>query len=108
MAAQDWILVLLAALFSAVLLWFFFGPEKPWRAELGGGMQTITVTAKGGYNPDLTQVARGVPARPVFDRQETGDCSFRVIVPGFRINQSLSAAGYRHRYRRGFAREQIC
>ena len=89
MSAQDWVLVAAAVVLSALLLWFFFGPKKTRRAELDAGVQTVTVTVKGGYSPDLIEVAPGVPVRLVFDRQETGDCSSRVVLPDFQINQPL-------------------
>ncbi|STX03549.1 heavy metal translocating P-type ATPase [Kocuria rosea] len=91
MSAQDWVLVAAAVVLSALLLWFFFGPKKTRRAELDAGVQTVTVTVKGGYSPDLIEVAPGVPVRLVFDRQETGDCSSRVVLPDFQINQPLPA-----------------
>lgn len=91
MSIQGWVLVVVVVVVSAVLLWFFFGPKKTRRAELEAGVQTVTVTVKGGYSPDLIQVAPGVPVRLVFDRQETGDCSSRVVIPDFQINQPLPA-----------------
>ncbi|VEH41160.1 Uncharacterized protein conserved in bacteria [Kocuria rosea] len=91
MTVQDWVLVVAAVVVCLLLLWFFFGAKKTRRAELESGMQTVTVTVKGGYSPDLIQVAPGVPVRLVFDRQETGDCSSRVVFPDFQINQPLPA-----------------
>jgi len=81
----------LGAVAIALLAWYFFGPKKAREAELRGGVQEIAITVKGGYSPDLIRVQKGVPVRLTFDRQETGECTSRVVFPDFRINQSLPA-----------------
>jgi Cu+-exporting ATPase len=69
--------------------WFFFGPKKAHEAEQIGSGQEIKVTVKGGYSPDLVRVRQGVPLRIIFDRQESGECTSRVVFPDFALNQSL-------------------
>jgi len=54
-------------------------------------VQVQTITVKGGYSPSLIELVQGVPTRLLFDRQETGDCSSRVVFPDFKVNQSLPA-----------------
>ncbi|WP_225754826.1 heavy metal translocating P-type ATPase [Actinotalea sp. Marseille-Q4924] len=76
---------------TALLGWYFFGPKKSRRADVADGLQQVVVTVRGGYSPDLVEVVSGVPVRLVFDRQESGDCSSRVLLPDFKINQSLPA-----------------
>ena len=76
---------------TGLLAWYFFGPKKSHHAELADGVQIIKVTVKGGFTPDVIQVASGVPVRIVFDRQESGDCSSRVVFPDFKVNQILPA-----------------
>src|SRR5699024_6838248 len=51
----------------------------------------VTVTVRGGYSPDIIEVQAGMPVRLLFDRQEGGDCSSRVMFPDFKINQGLPA-----------------
>ncbi|WP_351231349.1 heavy metal translocating P-type ATPase [Streptomyces sp. NPDC002133] len=77
----------------ALLAWFFFGPRKTQLAELRGGTQEIGITVKGGYSPDMIRVRQGVPVRLVFDRQESGDCTSRVVFPDFAMSKSLPAFG---------------
>ncbi|HVC76511.1 MAG TPA: heavy metal translocating P-type ATPase [Candidatus Micrarchaeaceae archaeon] len=78
---------------TGLLGWFFFGPKKAHSATQVGKVQEVTVTVKGGYSPDLVRVRQGVPLRIVFDRQETGECTSRVVFPDFALNSSLSAYG---------------
>ncbi|HEV2027738.1 MAG TPA: heavy metal translocating P-type ATPase [Candidatus Dormibacteraeota bacterium] len=73
------------------LAWFFFGPKKARQAELVGHVQQIQVLVKGGYAPNLIRVRQSVPLRIVFDRQEGGDCTSRVVFPDFALNRSLPA-----------------
>ncbi|MEX0991864.1 MAG: heavy metal translocating P-type ATPase [Actinomycetota bacterium] len=71
------------------LAYFFFGPKKAQTAAVVGGMQEVDVLVKGGYEPSQIKVTEGVPLRIVFDRQETGECTSRVVFPDFMINASL-------------------
>jgi P-type Cu+ transporter len=80
-----------ALVLTGLMAWYFFGPKKSRQAELSEGVQIIKVTVKGGYSPDVIQVASGVPVRMMFDRQESGDCSSRVVFPDFKVNQILPA-----------------
>jgi len=82
-----------AAASVAVLAWFFFGPKSVRFAELRGGVQEVEVTVKGGYSPDRIRVRQGVPLRLVFNRQESGDCTARVVFPDFGVNRALPAFG---------------
>ena len=52
-----------AVVLTGLLAWFFFGPKRSRQAELADGVQIIKVTVKGGYSPDVIQVAAGVPVR---------------------------------------------
>jgi P-type Cu+ transporter len=91
MSVIDVVVVVAAVLSSAGLWRFFFGAKEASRAELRDGVQEVTVTVKGGYSPDRVEVRQGVPVRLVFDRQETGDCTSRVVFSDFGINKSLPA-----------------
>ena len=84
--------VVVAALAASVGLWrFFFATRTASQAQLRDGVQEITVTVKGGYSPDRIEVRSGVPVRLIFDRQEAGDCTSRVVFSDFGINRSLPA-----------------
>ncbi len=74
-----------------VLAWFFFGPRRVSAAEQREGVQEVQISVKGGYSPNLIRVREGVPLRLVFDRQEAGDCSSRVVFPDFQVSKSLPA-----------------
>jgi Cu+-exporting ATPase len=91
MNAADIAVVTGAAALIAFLAWYFFGPKKSGQAELKDGVQEVGITVKGGYAPDLIRVRRGVPTRLVFDRQEGGDCTSRVVFPDFRLSAPLPA-----------------
>jgi P-type Cu+ transporter len=80
-----------AVVLTGLLAWYFFAPKASKRAAVDGGVQTQTVVVRGGYSPSVVEVVQGVPTRLLFDRQETGDCSSRVVLPDFKVNQSLPA-----------------
>jgi Cu+-exporting ATPase len=85
------VIISAAVLLTLGALWFFFGPRKTGRADLENGVQVVRIKVQGGYTPDLVQVTRGMPVRLEFDRQEAGDCSSRVVLPDFKVNQMLPA-----------------
>jgi Cu+-exporting ATPase len=91
MTLGDVIVIGSALVATAFVVWFFFGPKKSSKAAVADGVQQVTVTVKGGYSPDTIEVTAGVPVRLSFDRQESGDCSSRVVFPDFKINQLLPA-----------------
>src|SRR5712691_8547515 len=88
------IVVLIAAVIAiAGLGWFFFAPRRARAAALSGGVQRVTVTVRGGYSPDVIRARRGVPLEVVFDRQESGDCTSRVVFPDLAVSAALPAFG---------------
>jgi P-type Cu+ transporter len=91
MNGGDIIVVVTAATALAGLGWFFFGPRKARAAELAGGVQRAAVTVRGGYSPEVLRVRQGVPVELVFDRQESGDCTSRVVFPDFQVSAALPA-----------------
>jgi Cu+-exporting ATPase len=91
MSAADIAVVVAAVVALAGLGWFFFGPRKARTAELARGVQRATVTVRGGYSPEVLRVRQGVPVELVFDRQESGDCTSRVVFPDFQLSAALPA-----------------
>ncbi len=84
--------VLLVAVGLAVGLgWYFFAPRRGRVAELGDGVQRVEVTVRGGYSPDIIRVRQGIPVEMVFDRQESGDCTSRVVFGDLAVSAALPA-----------------
>ncbi|HEY8175382.1 MAG TPA: cupredoxin domain-containing protein [Gemmatimonadaceae bacterium] len=92
MRGSEW-LVLLGGL--AAIIWvnwyFFFAERSTAAAAMSGGTQQIDVEVKGGYEPGVIRVKRGVPVRLVFNRQETSPCSEEVVLGDFNIRRFLPA-----------------
>src|SRR5215468_6148591 len=91
MNAGQVVVVLAAVVALAGLGWFFFGPRKAESAAQAGGVQRATVTVRGGYSPEVVRVRQGVPVELTFDRQESGDCTSRVVFPDFLVSSALPA-----------------
>ena len=85
------IVIVAGVILTGLLAWYFFAPRAAKRAALDGDMQVQTITVRGGYSPSVIEVVQGMPTRLLFDRQETGDCSSRVVFPDFKVNQGLPA-----------------
>src|SRR5215475_7003042 len=91
MDASAIVVAVAAAAALAGLGWYFFGPRKARAAQLAGGVQRVEVTVRGGYSPDVIRLRQGVPAELTFDRQESGDCTSRVMFPDLRVSAALPA-----------------
>ena len=91
MGAADVVVVLAAVGLIASLGWFFFGPRRTGAARLEGGVQRVQVTVRGGYSPNLIKVRQGTPVELVFDRQESWECTSRVVFPELKVGAGLPA-----------------
>ena len=52
------------------LWWFLFSKPKSQKASAAGGVQEVTVTVDGGYEPSQIVVQAGQPVRLNFDRKD--------------------------------------
>jgi P-type Cu+ transporter len=91
MSGADITVLVLSLLAIAGLGWYFFAPRKGRIAELGDGVQKIAVTVKGGYSPDHIHARQGVPLEIEFDRQESGECTNRVLFADLGVSAGLPA-----------------
>jgi Cu+-exporting ATPase len=91
MNAGDLVVLFVSIASVAGLGWYFFAPRRARTAEFGDGVQRVVVTVRGGYRPDVIRVRQGVPVEVVFDRQESGDCTSRVVFPDLAVTAALPA-----------------
>lgn len=76
------------------VLWYFLFSRRAAVAAAragAGAVQEVHITVKGGYTPDTILVQAGKPVRLLFYRDETADCSERVVFDAFGVNQLLPA-----------------
>ncbi|MFB2920678.1 cupredoxin domain-containing protein [Aerosakkonema funiforme] len=71
------------------LWWFLLSKPKSRKATTQGGVQEVTVTVDGGYEPSQIVVQAGQPVRLNFDRKDPSSCLEEVRFPDFRIAQEL-------------------
>jgi len=74
-----------------VLWYFLLSKGRATDAPTVGGVQEVRVVVKGGYTPDTVVVRAGEPVRLQFYRDETADCSERVVFDDFGIDAALPA-----------------
>ncbi|NKQ55663.1 cadmium-translocating P-type ATPase [Amycolatopsis sp. K13G38] len=91
MSSVDLVVVVVAIAAVAGLGWFFFAPRRARAAAVSDGVQRIQVIVRGGYSPNVVQVHQGVPVEIEFDRQESGDCTSRVVFPDLQLSAALPA-----------------
>ncbi len=92
MNLNDVVVIVGTVLACAGLLWFFFGSRtQTRRADTDGHIQQVTVVVRGGYSPQRIEAVAGVPLQITFDRQESGECSSRVVFSDLRLSAALPA-----------------
>jgi plastocyanin domain-containing protein len=74
----------------AWIVWYFWLYQKEGiQVEENEGVQEAAVTVKGGYNPDVIVIKKGMPVRLQFLRQESSLCSEMVIFDKLGISTKL-------------------
>ena len=92
MGGSDWLVLFAGAGAIIWVNWYFlFASRSAAIAATTTGAQEITIVVRGGYDPGVIRLTRGVPARLVFDRQETSSCSEEIVIPAFGIRRFLPA-----------------
>jgi plastocyanin domain-containing protein len=87
----DWLVLLSGVAAIAWVNWYFFLAQRATAtASASDGRQDVEVTVRGGYDPGVIRLKRGVPARIVFDRQETSACSEEIVIPAFGVRRFLA------------------
>jgi plastocyanin domain-containing protein len=61
--------------------------------EVKGGVQFITINAKGGYTPTKSIAKSDIPTILRFDTNGTFDCSSSVRIPSMNISKMLPQSG---------------
>ena len=88
------LIVTIGGVFLIVLVnwYFFFSRRKATSAEVKESKtQEVKVVVKGGCDPDVIVVKKGIPVRLDFYRDETADCSDTIVFGDFNIRKPLPA-----------------
>lgn len=92
MSGTEWLVLFVGLAAIAWVNWyFFFAERRAVVAAATGGKQEVEIEVRGGYDPGIVRLKRGVPARLVFNRQETSSCSEEIVIPAFGIRKFLPA-----------------
>ncbi len=93
MSVVDVLVILAGAGVIVAELWYFLGPRRgpPGAQPVADGVQEVRVVVKGGYDPDTIFVEAGRPVRLLFYRDETAECSSRVVFDGLGVERELPA-----------------
>lgn len=61
--------------------------------EIKDGVQYITIDAKGGYSPQITDAQAGIPSMLVVKTNGTYDCSASLAIPSLGFQKILAQTG---------------
>ena len=78
------------ALIGLELWWFLLSKTQAQQAESRQGVQELTITVEGGYEPAFVVVKSGQPVRLNFFRRDPSSCLEKVLLPDFQIAADLA------------------
>lgn len=61
--------------------------------EIKDGVQYVTITAKGGYSPRITEIKGGLPTKLIVKTDGTYDCSASLVVRSVGFQKILQPTG---------------
>lgn len=61
--------------------------------EIRDGVQYVTITAKGGYSPSVTEVKEGLPTKLIVKTNGTYDCSASLVIRSVGFQKMLPPTG---------------
>ena len=67
--------------------------ETVQNVEIRDGVQYVTITAKGGYMPRVSNAQAGIPTKLVMNTTGTFDCSSSLSIPELNLRQMLPQNG---------------
>ena len=68
------------------------GTQDSGNVSMQDGKQVITIDAKGGYSPKITNAKAGVPTIIKLNTQGTFDCSSAISIPSLGYRNNLPAS----------------
>lgn len=86
---KGWVTVGGLGLIGLELWWFLLSKPASKQAQAKQGIQELTITVDGGYEPSLVIVNMGQLVRLNFDRRDPSSCLEEVRLPDFRIAKAL-------------------
>ena len=90
MSVSQYVVTAVGLAATVWVLWYFLLAKGSGTGALTlAGVQEVRVVVKGGYTPDTIVVRAGEPVRLQFYRDETADCSERVVFEDFGIDAAL-------------------
>lgn len=87
------ILIVIAIFFAGALGNQSKKEEQIQNVSIVDGKQIITIKAKGGYRPKISNAKAGVPTIVRFQTSGTFDCSSSVRIPSMNISEVLPNSG---------------
>jgi uncharacterized protein len=61
--------------------------------EIRGGVQYVTISAKGGYLPRMSEIRAGIPTKLIVKTEGTYDCSASLVVRSAGFQKILQSTG---------------
>ncbi|OUL29614.1 hypothetical protein BV372_22965 [Nostoc sp. T09] len=77
------------ALIGLELWWFLLSKPKSQTAQANNGIQEVSITVDGGYEPSRVVVNANQPVRLNFLRRDSSSCLAEIKLPDFHIAQDL-------------------
>lgn len=86
-------IIITLGLIVAIGIIFTGGSDGAQSVEIKGGVQYITIDAKGGYSPKVTTAKSGIPTKLIVKTNSTYDCSASLAIDAIGFQKILPPEG---------------
>ena len=83
---MDKLIVIILSLVGIVFTFWFFLMKKSTEVEVS---DSVDITVKGGYSPDVISIPKGRSTKINFKRIDPSDCLEEVVLPDFKVRKHL-------------------
>src|SRR3989344_1000458 len=68
-------------------------PSSINNVEVRDGIQYVTITAQGGYFPNVSEAQAGIPTKLIVETKNAYDCSSSLVIPALSYQKLLPKTG---------------
>jgi plastocyanin domain-containing protein len=92
--------ILISVLLIGATLYLIYRPASSGKTvtqeqntTITDGVQYVTITAKGGYTPRMSEIASGIPTKLIVKTKNTYDCSASLVIRSVGFQKILQSTG---------------
>lgn len=87
------LIIISIGLFVSIGFIFTSGTNSTQQVEIKNGVQYVTINAKAGFTPRVSEVKSGIPTKLIVNTNDTFDCSSTLVIQSLNYRKILPQTG---------------